>query len=235
MPFHAHFGSEIWLHQAGPTVALLLVGCLYLWGWTRLRLSLATSISMRRAASFLSGLLLIWLAVGSPLAGLDMELLTAHMIQHLLLMTLAPPLILLGSPSEPFLNALPLDFRRRFVDRLSRQDWLRRFATVLLQPAVCWLASAATLVVWHIPGLFALAMHSQSLHVFEQLTFLASGLLFWWPVVRYTTGVATQSGWLVLLYLFLATIPCDILSAFLVFSERVVYPVYFSAPRLLCL
>src|SRR5207247_1816287 len=65
----------------------------------------------------------------------------------------------------------------------------------------------------------------------EYASFLGTGLLFWWPVVQPWPSVARWSGWSMILYLFLATLPCDILSAFLVFSERVAYPVYLSASR----
>src|SRR5260370_1760019 len=68
-------------------------------------------------------------------------------------------------------------------------------------------------------------------HLLEQGTFVVAGLLFWWPVVQPWPNVPTEPRWSILLYLFLATLPCDILSAFLVFSERVAYPVYLSASR----
>jgi putative membrane protein len=73
-----------------------------------------------------------------------------------------------------------------------------------------------------------LGMRSETWHAVEELSFLSTGLLFWWPVVQRWSGV---SGWSMILYLFLATLPCDILSGFLVFSERVAYPVYFSTAR----
>jgi len=81
------------------------------------------------------------------------------------------------------------------------------------------------LVVWHIPAVFTVAMRSEAWHLVEQASFLATGLLFWWPVVQ------PSAGWSMILYLFLATLPCDILSGFLVFSERVAYPIYLSMPR----
>jgi cytochrome c oxidase assembly factor CtaG len=70
-------------------------------------------------------------------------------------------------------------------------------------------------------------MRSEMWHAVEELSFLSTGLLFWWPVVQRWPGVP---GWSMILYLFLATLPCDVLSGFLVFSERVAYPVYLSIP-----
>jgi cytochrome c oxidase assembly factor CtaG len=84
---------------------------------------------------------------------------------------------------------------------------------------------------WHIPALFNLGLHSQAWHAVEQGSFLASGLLFWWPVVQPWPSISKWPDFTIILYLFFATLPCDVLSGFLVFCDRVVYPVYFSAVR----
>src|SRR5262249_30111145 len=118
-------------------------------------------------------------------------------------------------------------FRPPFQQPLLR--WLARIPTNL---TLCWTVSALTLILWHLPALFALAVRSEFWHAVEQATFFGSGLLFWWPVVRPWPSASTLPRWPILLYLFLATLPCDILSGFLVFSDRVAYPVYFSSPRL---
>jgi len=92
--------------------------------------------------------------------------------------------------------------------------------------------SALTLIAWHVPAMFALGMRSEIGHTVEQAMFFGTGLLFWWPVIQPWPSDSTGPRWSLLLYLFLATLPCDILSGFLVFSDRVAYPVYFSTPRL---
>src|SRR5262249_51144968 len=102
MPPHAHFEPDLWQSPVLPTLALLLTALLYLRGWIQLRSTPATAIPVWRASSFLLGLLLVWAAWGSPLAAYDHSLLTVHMIKHLLLMTFAPPLILLGEPLKAF-------------------------------------------------------------------------------------------------------------------------------------
>jgi cytochrome c oxidase assembly factor CtaG len=173
-----------------------------------------------RAGSFYLGLASIWIAVASPISATDRNMLTAHMAQHLLLMTIAPPLIWLGAPVRPMLYALPARFE------------LRRLGRLLAHPAFCWLAAAAALVVWHVPALLRLGMESGVWHLLEHASFLAAGLLFWWPVVQPWPAVARWPRWSMLLYLFLATLPCDVLSGLLVFSDRVAYPVYLCTPRL---
>jgi putative membrane protein len=90
----------------------------------------------------------------------------------------------------------------------------------------CWFAATAVVIGWHIPSLFELGMRSAPWHAIEQLSFLAAGLLFWLPVIQPWPSVALDAGWSMPLYFFLATLPCDALSAFLVFCNRVVYPHY---------
>jgi cytochrome c oxidase assembly factor CtaG len=150
------------------------------------------------------------------------------MIQHLLLMTLAPPFIWLGAPGNALAHGLPHRFVEEFLARISRWSPMKLLGNALANPTLCWLAASATLIGWHIPTLFALGLQSEMWHGIEQASFLTSGLLFWWPVVRPRPTVSNWSEWPILLYLFLATLPCDILSGFLVFCDRVVYPVYFG-------
>jgi putative membrane protein len=225
---HAHHGA---FESFVPSAALILAALIYVCGWARLRRLDPSRTKGWRAASFLAGTFFIWLAVASPIAALDHELLTVHMVQHLLLMTLAPPLIWLGAPVESLAHGLPHRFVKAFVAPISRGSPMKRLGKILANPTVCWLAASGTLIGWHIPALFALGLQSEMWHGIEQLSFLISGLLFWWPVVQSRPAASNWSEWSILLYLFLATLPCDILSGFLVFCDRVVYPVYFSAPH----
>lgn len=213
------------------TLATLVVAALYLRGWSRLRATRLGIISAWRAKSFLLGLFLVWAAIGSPLAVFDEDWLTVHMIQHLLLMTVAPPLILLGAPVMPLLHGLPRDFVRTIVGPMLRWPAVQCLGTALSQPVVCWLAAAAALIGWHIPAAFNLGLQSQTWHAVEHVCFLGSGLLFWWPVVQPWPSVSRWPRWSILLYLFAATLPCDLLSGFLVFCERIVYPTYISASQ----
>ncbi|HTW65822.1 MAG TPA: cytochrome c oxidase assembly protein [Bryobacteraceae bacterium] len=164
---------------------------------------------MWRILALTIGLLALWIAAASPLAVLDHQLLTFHMAQHLLLMTVAAPLILLGAMSR-----------------------LQGLGGLAAHPVFCWLAGTITVIAWHVPSLFELGMHSAPWHAFEHATFFAAGMLFWWPVIQPWPSLARSPRWGVPLYLFLATLPCDALSAFLAFCGRVVYPHYLSAHRL---
>ena len=88
------------------------------------------------------------------------------------------------------------------------------------------------LVGWHLPAAYALGLSSEFWHEIEHATFFAAGLLFWWPVISPWPSVFRHSRWYIVLYLFLATLPCDALSAYLAFCDRVVYSWYLTAPRL---
>ena len=196
---------------AALTLILVFTAIVYLREWIH------SAIPAWRAASFLLGLFFTWVAAASPVATFDDRMLTAHMVQHLLLMTFAPPLIWLGEPVTLLLPVLP--------QALWRPPW-HWVGRVLGQPAFCWLSAAAALVVWHVPALLRLGMQSQAWHLLEQASFFGTGLLFWWPVVQPWPSMARWPRWSMLLYLFLATLPCDVLSGLLVFSDRVAYPMY---------
>src|SRR5580700_4710925 len=220
-----------WTLPVSLVLFLILDALVYLRGWTRLRRSRVNIVPAWRAASYLLGLFLIWLAIGSPLSEFDEQLLTVHMAQHLLLMTLAPALILLGAPIMPLLHGLPRHFVQSSLAPLFRYPPAQRLGRLLSNPTLCWLAAAAALVGWHVPAAFTLALRSETWHVAEHSSFLIAGFLFWWPVIQPWPNVAHEPRWFILLYLFLATLPCDILSAYLSFCDRVVYPVYLNAPR----
>jgi cytochrome c oxidase assembly factor CtaG len=164
-----------------------------------------------RLAAFIAGLVSLWVTIASPLAGLDHHLLTAHMVQHLLTMTVAAPLILLGVPAVPPLQRL------------------NPFGNIITHPVFCWFAGTGVVIAWHVPALFAVGMRSAGWHIFEQATFFAAGLLFWCPVIRPWSVFEAPTRWGIPIYLFLATLPCDALSAFLTFCGRVVYPHYASS------
>jgi putative membrane protein len=231
MPASVQVAFESWSCSVGLTLAVVLAGGLYLRGWLRLHSASVNAIPSWRAGSFFLGLFLIWLAVGSPLAAFDEELLTVHMIQHLLLMTVAPPLILVSAPVMPLLHALPRKFLQSILGPLFRSPVMQGIGRVLSHPAFCWLAAAAALLGWHVPAAFTLGLQSEAWHAVEHACFLGSGFLFWWPVAQPWPSVPRSPRWSMLVYLFLATLPCDILSAFLAFCDRVVYTAYLSTPK----
>jgi putative membrane protein len=201
------------------SLSILLVLCsmvlLYVWNWRRLHRALPNALEIWRPVAFFAGTLVLGAALASPLALLDHHYLTAHMAQHLLIMTVAAPLILLAAPVVTLMHALPPRIFGLFHRRIT-----------IAHPVFCWLAGVAVVIVWHVPKIFALGMKSQGWHSLEQATFIAAGFLFWWPVIRPWPAVAKWPPWSIPVYLFLAALPCDALSSFLCLCNKVVYPYY---------
>jgi cytochrome c oxidase assembly factor CtaG len=230
-----------WAWDWRPAV-LLPVGALaalYLQGWWRLRRSPRTRSAAPgwRLAVYLLGLGGIVLALCSPLELLAELSFTAHMVQHQLLMMVAAPLLLVGAPSPLILWALPPRLRRRVGALVTRPGPIRRVLGTLTWMPVAGVLYTATLWGWHHPVAYEAALRYPVLHDIEHLTFFGTAVLFWWPVVnpaprlhRLGTGVmyGARIG-----YLILATAQNTLLGAVLGLSERVFYPSYTAAPRLL--
>jgi putative membrane protein len=221
-----------WSPPITVNLTLFLTVVVYVRGWFRLRRVFPNLISNWRLAAFLSGVCSLWIAIGSPLEAFDDMSLSVHMVQHLLLMAVVPPLVLLGAPLLPLLRGLPGWIVRSSVGPVLRwapTQWIARFMT---QPAFCWLAATVALIGWHVPAAFELALRSDSWHEVEHACFFATSLLFWWPVVLPFPSDGQWPRWSIPVYLFLGTLPGGALGAFLVFCDRVLYPAYASAPLL---
>src|SRR5580700_8588120 len=134
------------------TCGLLVTALVYLRGWLSLRSALPALIPGWRLTAFMSALLFVWTAVGSPLATLDHRSLTIHMMKHLLLMTVAAPLILAGAPVFPLVSGFPKLFIQGDSALVSwSARWLERAPAHLVS---CWLAGTAAVLAWHIPIAF---------------------------------------------------------------------------------
>jgi putative membrane protein len=217
---------EPWSLPIPLTLFLLVVILVYARGWLRLQRTFLHLISFPQFAAFTSGLLSIWIAIASPLAILDHELLSIHMVQHILLMAVAAPLILLGEPTLPLLNGLPNWFVQGILGPCLGWAPVHRVGRILAHPAFCWIAATVTVIAWHVPIIFELGMRSYSWHAIQQISFFVAGLLFWWPVIQPWPSDSRWPKSSIPLYLFFATLPCDALSAFLTFCDRVVYRSY---------
>jgi putative membrane protein len=232
MSLEAHALLQTWSSPTWINVTLVLTAVVYARGWLSIRRLLPALIPFWRLSAFFSGLLSLWIAIGSPLSAFDDASLTAHMVQHLLLMAVAPPLLLLGTPSIPLLRGLPQWIVKNAVGPFLRWHPVKLLGHFFTHPAVCWVAATVALIGWHIPAAFELALRSEAWHDVEHICFLSTSLLFWWPAVLPFPSGATWSRWSIPLYLFFATLPGGALGAFLTFCDRVLYPSYAAAPRL---
>jgi putative membrane protein len=228
----AQAALQSWALPVPVSCVLLLAAIAYSRGWAHLRNVLPDLFPLWRLIAFLSGLVALWIAVGSPLAAFDDELLLVHMLQHILLMAVAPPLILLGSPTHALLHGLPQGFLRRILGPILRLPPVQRFGQTLAHPTFCWLASTITFVVWHFPAAFEFALRSETWHEIEHACFFTTSVLFWWPVIQPWPSVARWPRWSIPLYLFLGMLANDAVSAYLAFCDRVIYPSYGTASGL---
>ena len=194
----------------------------YVRGWRRLRLA------RWRLYAFAAGLGTLVLSVASPIDGLASFLLTAHMVQHLLLLAAAPPLLLLAAPARALLRGLPRSVSRDALGPFLAWPALARLGRTLARPVVGVLALSAAIWVWHVPAAYELALRAPAWHRVEHASFFGAALLFWAPVV----ASARRPRWAVIPCLLLADLQNTALSAWLVFSDHVVYPSYAAGPRL---
>lgn len=211
---------------------LAVAAWLYWRGWRRLHRERPHRYTLARFAAFLGGLGILLLAIASPLDAFGGLLLEVHMIQHLLLLMIAPPLIWLGQPVLPMLRGLPGTFLKAGLGPFLASSTLRRIGRAITHPVVCWLAMAAAVIFWHTPRWYELGLSSPAWHEMEHACFFFAALLFWWPVVEVWPSRPVWPRWGMVPYLVLADLVNTGLSAWLVFSSHVVYRTYALAPRL---
>ncbi len=215
---------EEWSPPLLLTGALIAFAVVYTRGWFAIRKTRPSKFPIWRLGSFLLGLAIIWLAIASPLDGF-------HMVEHLLLMSFAPPLLLLGYPVVPLLRGLPRGVTVHLLGPLIRIKALRQLAHILIAPLVAWLAMNLVFLGWHVPAAYDFALENEHWHEFEHMCFLATSILFWWPLVRPWPMRENYAGWFMLLYLVMADIVNTALSAFLAFCDRPVYGYYLNEPN----
>jgi cytochrome c oxidase assembly factor CtaG len=173
----------------------------------------------------MAGLVALFVALASPLDVLADRSLAVHMAQHLVLLVVVPPLVLAGAPLAPLLLGMPRGAIRRTAGRLAARSgaWLRR-------PLVGLVALSLATWGWHVPAAFELALRSRAWHVAEHASFVAAGLLFWWPVVRPWPWRGAWPAWVTVPYLLVADVQNTALAAILVFAGRAFYPSYGTGP-----
>jgi cytochrome c oxidase assembly factor CtaG len=217
----AEWSIPVWL-----TLTVVVAAVVYLRGWLAIRKTRPALFSGLRLASFLAGLGVLWLAIGSPMDGFADVLLSAHMVEHLLLMSAVPPLLLLGMPVVPLLRGLPALLLRFVVGPILRASQVRRFVRCLVTPVVAWLAMNLAFLAWHIPAAYDFALEHENWHAVEHICFLASSTLFWWCILRPWPASRQRRSWGILLYLVSADVVNTVLSALLAFCGRPVYRYY---------
>jgi putative membrane protein len=199
------------------------------WLWLRRRVERrhpAHPPSRWRDAAFLGGLATLLLALTSPIEAYEGSLFSVHMLQHMLLELVAAPLLLLGAPATLALRAASPSARRILLAVLHS-----RLAAVVSFPLLAWVLFAAVNWGWHFSSLYNDALEIPWLHDIQHLTFLAAGLLFWWPVVGLDPSRWRLPHPVRLFYLFLAMPQNSFLGVALMSAPASLYPHYVTNVR----
>ena len=221
-----------WQFSPMVLLGLTLSTIMYMRGWWRYRQRRTSPFSLGQAVSYVAGMLVVFVALQSPLDTLAGFSLQVHMIQHLLLMIVAPPLLLYSAPMLPMIAGLPKRLRDGWITPFATWRPLRRGIAKLVHPAWAWCLFVASLWIWHAPYFYGLALESDVWHRIEHGCFLATSVLFWWPVVQpYPSRLVLSQFWLVP-YLFLAGAQGTALAGILTFSDHVLYANYETTPSL---
>lgn len=221
----AHAGQPIVPHDlwGAWTVEPLLIGGLALAALVYRRGFTGSPRTRWRAYCFAGALVAIVVALVSPLDALSGSLASAHMVQHVLLILIAAPLLAVSGPSSTLLRGAPREFARAGGRWRSRLRWLHHSA--LRNPVYVWLAHVLTLWLWHSAALYGAALDSHPLHVAEHLTFVVTAWLFWRVVISARLGERVPAGLGVLLVFGMA-MQSVFLSVLLTFAESAWYPGY---------
>jgi putative membrane protein len=214
-----HVGASIRLTSFtvhwSTVVGLLALAGLYEWRARR------APLGYGRRVRFYAALLVIFFSLNGWLHDLsDWYLFSAHMVQHLLLTLLMPPLLLAGVPGW-------------MLRPLAEHRVAGPVARALTRPKVCFAVFQLTLAAWHLPVLYNQAMASHGIHIVQHLMFMVSAVMLWWPVLSQLPELPRLSYPMQMLYLFLVTLPMGVVSVYITYSQSLLYPAYSAAPRIL--
>jgi putative membrane protein len=227
-----------WDWRADVLLVLLLAGGLYWRGWRRLRGlrkgsgRLAGSHAANwRPVAYLGGLGFLGLALLSPIDVLSSLFFSMHMLQHLLLTMIAPPLLLLADPLPNLMWGLPGRVRKptgRLLDRNSRLRWLLR----LLKPGLVWMIFVTVFLGWHDQRAYEAALQNELVHDLEHISFFATGILFWWHVIGAGPRVHKRLPSGARIAYLLVTVPVTMLTGIaFTFAQQPFYSYYLAVPR----
>ncbi len=201
-----------WDLHPSVVIGLAVLGGLYVyWG--------GLTAPRRRVASFAAALAVLGLALNGPLHSLsDTYLFSAHMVQHLVLTLVFPPLLLYGTAAS-------------VVRPLLQPRWVLRFARWATRPLAAGVLFSAPITLWHFPQFYQAALEHHPLHIVQHLVFIATAVIMWWPVLSPVPELPRASYPTQLVYLFLLGFPMSLAGAMITLSEGVLYPFYSAVPR----
>ena len=218
-----------WSFEPAVVSGIALMSWLYVRGVRALwrRAGRGRGVAPWRAGCYAAGMLALAVALISPVDGVSAALFSVHMVQHLLLVMIAAPLLVLGQPHVALLWGLPRSARRSVAHAWRRAPRLRAAWRLASRPAAAWALHTAALWVWHAPRLYEAAVRQEGVHALEHASFLLTALLFWWVLAGH--GARRRLGFgAAVLYLFTASMQSVVLGALLALSRQPWYQVHFG-------
>ena len=208
----------VWSIHPSTVVGLAALAALYLW---RMRHGKADErVSASRRILFFSALLVIFASLNGPIHELsDTYLFSAHMVQHLMLTMLMPPLLIAGVPGW-------------MLRPLLRNRAIASVARIVTRPIACFAIFNVVIAMWHIPTFYNAAMDNHNIHILEHLMFMAAAVLMWWPLLSPLPELPRLSYPGQMLYCFLMILPMSIVAVYISMADQVLYPAYAAAPRI---
>ena len=189
-------------------------------GPLRERHNLADSVDSRQVATFTAGMMVVFFALTSPLHILSERFLfSMHMVQHVLLTLIAPPLLVLGTPAW-------------LIRPMLRPNWAFRAARLLTHPITAIALFNIIFSIWHIPALYNSSLTSEAFHALEHIMMVATAMLMWWPLTSNMPELPRLNYPLQLGYLFALSVAQIIVFAIITFAEEPIYDFYVHAPRI---
>jgi len=214
-PF-TQLGWLAWSIHPSTVVGIAALGAIYLWRGRRA--PPGEKLSGARKLSFFAGLFVMFASLNGPLHDLsDDYLFSAHMVQHLLLTLAMPPLLIAGVAGW-------------MVRPLTRNRTTGAIARRITRPVFCFIAFNLVIAAWHIPDLYNAAMANHNIHIVEHLMFMTAAVLMWWPLMSPLPELPRLAYPGQMLYCFLMSIPMSIIAVYITMADRVLYPLYATAP-----
>lgn len=177
--------------------------------------------SVLQKAAYFSSLVLLFFTLNGPLHDLsDFYLFSGHMVQHLILTLVVPPLMIAGTPGW-------------MLRPLLRRAGLASAARTLTTTAACFVIFNVVLSLWHLPPMYNLALANHGVHIGQHLMFIAASVLMWWPLMSPLPELPRAAYPAQMLYCFLMVIPMSIISIYIAMADKLLYPAYAIAPRIL--
>lgn len=217
--------GSLWTQWGGhpdALIGLIVLQTAYLLGVgpLRQRYNLADDVDPRKVATFTLGVLVIFVAVLSPIHVVaEKYLFSVHMTQHVLITLVAPPFLIMGTPDW-------------LIRPLVRPNWAFRGLRLLTNPIGAFVAFNLVFSIWHLPRLYDASVTNHGVHVVEHLMMAGTGILMWWPLTSPMPELPRVSAPVAMLYLFGLSIAQLIVFGALVFSSEAIYQFYVNAPRI---